>query len=111
MAVPAFMVVLEDGACGSKRGGVDLNGISEGVFKKGGECASILERRTGLGGRQLEALVTSQERDMKCMGLMLNHHGGELCERHGKGRSIIEADVKSKKYVVAGCNMVGVHVG
>jgi hypothetical protein len=48
---------------------------------------------------------------MKCMRLMLNHHGGELCERHGGGRSIIEADVKSKKYVVAGCNMVGVHVG
>jgi hypothetical protein len=32
MVVPAFMVVLEDAACGSKGGGVDLNGISEGVF-------------------------------------------------------------------------------
>jgi hypothetical protein len=39
--------------------------------------------------------------------LVLNKHSSEMCERHGRGRSTIEAGVKSRDYAVADINMVG----
>jgi hypothetical protein len=41
------------------------------------------------------------------MWLVLNKHSSEVCERHGGGRSTIEAGVKSIDYAVADSNMVG----
>jgi hypothetical protein len=51
MVVPAFVVVLANAAWRSRGGGIGMDGVNDGVFKKGSECASILRRKTGLGRR------------------------------------------------------------
>jgi hypothetical protein len=53
MVVPTSFVVLANAAWRRRGGGIGMDGVNDGVFKKGSECASILRRSTGLGRRML----------------------------------------------------------
>jgi hypothetical protein len=66
MAVSPVDVVLANAVWWSKRGGIGIDGVSGGVFDQGGECASILGGRTGLGRRQRGR--NSQTCNKKCRG-------------------------------------------
>jgi predicted PP-loop superfamily ATPase len=50
-AIGVEMVVLEEAGGWSRGEGIGQNGVIDGAFTKCGECPSIMERRTGRGGR------------------------------------------------------------